>query len=50
MYVHSHVHIHIRMQAIKIASTSIDVIPSKNQALCEFCTNVRKKVKTLLIL
>ena len=29
-----------------VISTSIDVLPSKNQALCEYC----KQVKTLLIL
>ena len=30
--------------------TSIDVLPFKNQALCEFCTHVNQlKVETLLI-
>ena len=28
---------------------SIDVLPSKNQALCEYCTHA-KRIKTLLIL
>ena len=32
-----------------VTETTIDVLPSKNQALCEYCTLKSKQVKTWLI-
>ena len=32
-----------------VAETSIDIQPSKNQALCENCTHVRQRYKVMII-